>query len=46
MTVAIEVLSCGEWVRSRFGFFSPTAAAAMIANLRERGIRARTVPAS
>lgn len=45
MTVAIEVLSCGEWVRSRFGLFSPSCAAAMLANLKERGIRARTVPA-
>ena len=41
--VAIEIHSAGEWVPARFGAMSPFAAAAMLANLRERGLRARTV---
>lgn len=43
--VAIEILSAGEWVRARFGDLSPAAAAALLANLRELGTRARTVRA-
>lgn len=41
--VAIEILSAGEWVRARFGVLSPSVAAAMVANLKERGTPARAV---
>ena len=41
--VVIEILSCGEWHPARFGALSPSGAAAMLANLKERGIHARGV---
>lgn len=39
--VAIEILSAGA--RARFGVLSPSVAAAMLTNLKERGTPARAV---